>query len=740
MSEEPWLPDDVRYNILAGVPVSQWDDWINGGAYGTGPHRKTPKVFACRVNKDINHPNGVKFKKNMQGQYLGMDEKSKAGDLAVIFIMGVTEGPGHKNLTIPRTAIDVGKPWQSSLSDWNLNIDLPRKSFHTQNFTSASVPDTTVLGQTIVRLLTAFTVTPLPGASSELISLLENMNVASVSQIIIKGIKTAGLYNTLSNSAPFAYNDVVNAASVSIVSSAAAHHNSGVYARVHMSNDQVTGWKKDTGYIYVGHTQDFAARFKNHPHSTSLYGQLTRNSKELRMFALCVLPPSQERAFHLLVEQLFVCLLQTYRASVLVNSSNLDPDYLQYVLAARYFRDISMAVFGLTGWQGGAGRPSFGITEGANCSSPLLELGAKHDKFLFIRTDADVKDGETGKVIPMAFYHRANHCTPFLKSGTGIVVVQTLSTWRKGKRKCVFKVGYRINTDTTAEDWPLSGTPYDMVIEVCKDGSKHPKAWAMLADIGGFENWTQANSFAIRIEWQLPSGQWTYRYIHARRLFTGLDTKDPGSHVMYIKGITFLQWLTNSAPNHNYSWIPRVSGCARVLHANYDFMNQTIKFSEPTSRIRMHSGRALSLDEIKVEMNQPRYGLMNVDGPFGAVPGLPGGRVKCDCCVLLGTRLKTGGFACVRYKKTNYCTTCKYFNRSCCSYTPNIYYDSRLEASPESRVQTNIVMGALVAHHVPAYTKPSFYQELREIQSSEQQMDDADHDGDDERIDDEDID
>jgi hypothetical protein len=48
-----------------------------------------------------------------------------------------------------------------------------------------------------------------------------------------------------------------------------------------------------------------------------------------------------------LAEQVFVCLLQTYRPGVLGESSTTE--YLNHVQAARWFRDLASTVFSLTG-------------------------------------------------------------------------------------------------------------------------------------------------------------------------------------------------------------------------------------------------------------------------------------------------------------------------------------------------------------------------------------------------------
>jgi hypothetical protein len=85
------------------------------------------------------------------------------------------------------------------------------------------------------------------------------------------------------------------------------------------------------------------------------------------------------------------------------------------------------------------------------------------------------------------------------------------------KVKNLMTLGFDAVRKKNTPDVPPPGTSYEMVVEVCKDGSQHPFAWAKLPDTGGFKNSTQANSFAVRIEWQDPpdSGNWRYNYLRA---------------------------------------------------------------------------------------------------------------------------------------------------------------------------------------------------------------------------------
>lgn len=86
---------------------------------------------------------------------------------------------------------------------------------------------------------------------------------------------------------------------------------------------------------------------------------------------------------YFLVEQMFICMLGTYRPELL-NQESQDMSLLGFLEPAKYLIDMSNEVFRITRWQGmlqrGAG--SCGIQYGANCSSPIFEYGRMSEKFL----------------------------------------------------------------------------------------------------------------------------------------------------------------------------------------------------------------------------------------------------------------------------------------------------------------------------------------------------------------------
>ncbi|OAL57079.1 hypothetical protein IQ07DRAFT_594504 [Pyrenochaeta sp. DS3sAY3a] len=731
----PWLPKGERPTLLAVVPWEKWYGWADGDDFGPPPHLEPPSIFACMCNRNFVDPDGVRYKKGMQGQLLHVNENG----MAKIFIRGVTEGPGFTNRWVPVEFIDKGKPWESDINKWEIKIHLGKTPFDTTAWNVNILPDTTVLRRTIMLFISALQNSPPPFAAGKLKNFLDRSDVATLTQIIIRGIKDAGLYTILSSGKPFSAQDLIKESKCQIRHSTSSNI-AGVYARFHKSTDAVENWKPGESYVYVGKTVDFGARFSSHRYATSNYGELTRNSEVLMMIALCILPGATEEGLFYLVEQIFLCLLQTYKEE-LIQTDRTNPSMLSFYQSAEFFIDLSNEVFKTTNWQGGVarGESSFGIKYGANCSTPLLEYSDSFERLLFVRTDADVRDCETGSVVPMAFYRRANRViAPQLdtsfdrKDQNGKPIIPVLNVF--GKRtideKSVVWFGFRYEKSMDGKDLPLPGTPYELVFEVRRDGSPHPNAWARLPEIGRWNNLGQANSFAVRIEWQHPpeSGKWRFTYCQVGNIYR--LHKAPGSFVNYGKAISFLRWLTGSKTNNFAPWIPQLSGSARVLQTEYDFMNQTVTFhGNQNPPIRMLSGHSRSPNAIKTLMRLPKYGLENVDGAFGrfTFSSTIKHRKTCDLCFLIVSKQKGSlpDNTCIKQKNGNgrICTNCAAWGLPCCSWTGSLRSERDHQTwplFPEDMARIRTVRAALASLPVAEISEhlQSFSQDLRALQDS----------------------
>jgi hypothetical protein len=139
----------------------------------------------------------------------------------------------------------------------------------------------------------------------------------------------------------------------------------------------------------------------------------------------------------------------------------------------------------MTGWPGFLvrGASSCGVSYGANCSSPIFEYAQRAERFLFIREDVDIMEGSSK--VPMAVYRRSDRQVktgPTVK--TPAITVRIIEN-RKRKTYMSIYVPLRKNKKPRL-DFPGSGIPYELIIEVRKDGTPHPHAWARLPKIGRF--------------------------------------------------------------------------------------------------------------------------------------------------------------------------------------------------------------------------------------------------------------
>ncbi|KAJ4340904.1 hypothetical protein N0V87_002258 [Didymella glomerata] len=565
----PYLPDGDSPHITAGIPLDCLATWIDSGVDipRNGPHTLNPTRFGCTINQDFKvDSTRTRFEKGMQGSLI--EEKTfdipKQGKVlkVKIFIEGVTPywylDPKTKtnvwvtNQWVLADCVTKGEPWKRDIKDWPVNLELQKLHFDTTPWMRSPATDTSLLGRTITALITAFHSSPPPFMGTKLESLVKKMSIDTISRIITKGIQKARASGVLEEPS-LGGQRLLNTATHRIDENY-ERGLGGVYIRMHVSNNTISYWKKQTRYLYVGKTVGFRERWSNHRYTATKYGELTRNSERLDMCAVCIIADQYIEDLAYLVEQIFVCLFGSYRRFLLsekVNKGNASY-YLAAVEHANYFSEVARLVFEQTGWRQILSRAQFDEVEGANFESPLQEWAVSSEHLLLIRTDTRIKDQRTGRSTPMAFFRSAkakllNHNNKASPSGT-----TTWELWAKkktigdvGKKAVAFHI-----TDNGMDGTkiPLAGVPYYLVVEVCKDGSPHPNAWSRLSEVGPFENWDQARSFAVRVEWEFPqgSGKWRYRYVHTYWAFKYADTKQPGALQGYARAIAFLHGIRDT--------------------------------------------------------------------------------------------------------------------------------------------------------------------------------------------------
>jgi hypothetical protein len=675
----PCLPPNANANMLSNFS-GHLPSWHGGGNIPmNGPHSAVVQQYGCTIKKDFSiQRTRSYFKKGMEGICVGEPEDGHVK----IFIRGITEsfqnGVWVENLWVPVSNVDRGRRHEPNINDWDIKMNM--NSWNVEDSTGnlkATPPDTTVLGRTITRLIDEFHTNPAPFMGTKIQDLLDKRaklgktsTIASITKAIIQGIKDASLYTTL-NKTSFTMEDILRAAKHTI-NEKFPQGKGGIYVRYHISSSGVTRWKPNTKYVYVGKSVDFKDRFDSHRSSVTSYGDLTRNSRELHSRVLCTMSETDVIDYAYLVEQIFVCLFETYRSDLhgsLTRTFEISKgiDHVEAVQAADYFKKVSEKVFAETRFPGAINRSSFGVSMGANYSMPFTEWARTKEQLLFLRHDTLVKDRVTGRSIPMSVFRRAKpKSAHYLSKSSGkqsnaYDEMYVFQKYRAGKHFFSVRHSQTVRDGTMG---PMQDDPYQLVFEVRTDGQPHPNAWSRLPNIGGLINWDQARSLAVRIEWEFPakSGIWKHRYLYAQNVYKFQDQREAGCHANYIKIIAMIQWLFDAPPNNPRPWMPRLKGCAYVLQTVYHYHTQTIEVKNPEPFTMTNGGHKKKVDIVNA---MKAVGFDNVDDE-------PEVKKTCDGCAMLSTKaLKSIGSKCVVVEGLDVCRPCLLFGRPCCSWTKN---------------------------------------------------------------------
>jgi hypothetical protein len=476
----------------------------------------------------------------MQGHLIGL----KKNGIVKIFIRGVT-GYWHKgnwveNQWVPANNVDKGKRWKSNIKDWDFKMQMGDwKLGGPESILKVTRFETTVPSKTITGLINEFHTNPAPFMGTKIQDLLDKRatenkgsNIESITKTNIQGIKDANLF-TIVNNPDITVTYIISTASHTIDRALSRGAGCGIYIRYHTSSSTVTHWQPNTKYIHVGKTTDFKERYDNHSSSKSSYGDLTRNSHQLLSCALCVMSEKDVISFAYPVEQIFVCLFESYRANLLVELDSVvvaasDVEHIEALQAAHYFKQVLEKVFKETNFPGATNRLSFRVSNGANYSMPFKEWAVTMEQLLFLRYDTAIKAKSNGQTIPITVFRRAKLKTanyaPKSSSSNPNAFGKSCAFQRYSMCKCFFTARHTQNVrDGTMG--PRQDDHYQLVFEVRTDGQAHPNAWSRLYDIGPYENWAEGRALAARIEWEYPSksGIWRHRYLYFNTLYTFHD-------------------------------------------------------------------------------------------------------------------------------------------------------------------------------------------------------------------------
>ena len=403
-------------------------------------------------------------------------------------------------------------------------------------------------------------------------------------------------------------------------------------------------------------------------------------------------------------------------------------EHIEAVETALYFRTVSVKIFTQTKFPGAVNRPSFNMKYGANYSSPFKEWSLKSEQILFLRHDTLTRL-ENGSVMRVAVFRTAKpkiaHYRSKQRNNTGMEM-NVFQKFHDGKYFFGASHIQRIMDGTVG---PRQDDPYHLVFEVRRDGGAHPDGWSRLPTIGPFEDWDEARALAVRIEWEYPpkSGQFRFRYMHTRKVYTFQDKAAAGSNVNYIRSIAMTRWLFNADLNNTQPWVPKLRGCAYVLQTHFNLHNQTIEVRAP-STFTMKSGAFRSPATTIAQMTSE--GLSNANGQFGGNVR----RSNCDTCALMLTAPKKELGECVQvqHSQFNVCKICVTFGRPACSWTQgeglkgSAYYTDKMivgtagrkaKVSSEDVVLNSNYTALLIAQPLPEkeQTGTSFPQQLLDL-------------------------
>jgi hypothetical protein len=667
----PVLPSSPP-NILGGL-AHKWPVWRDGGDIGPSPLAQLGEQYGCEVNCNFTFDN-VAYKKGMQGRLIEKDALK-----AKIYIHGTTPG----NRWVPVVKLNIGSVWKNP-EDWSINFDLPIRPMipQTSHFAQA---DTSVLGKTITGLIMLIIDSPPDFLDAKFRAVVNRENWKSIAKDIIAGIKKAGIYDVL-NKPNFTADDLIRNAAYQIDGRKKNEGIGGNYIRFHNSGqDVVTPWTPNTTYAYCGQTVNFSNRWNTHQTGFTKYGMLTKASLKVVMIPLCILNNKAAQVVFYLAEQMFVCMLGTYREDVinLMNpNAKLRPGsqkWLSHGISAAWCKTAIDKVAIMTGWPGAVGRTNFGIALGANFTSPIEEfgVGAGYEKLLWVRTDSVSTVEEPGASVPMAYIRRArpSKCKAF---GTAVGLAVWRAPYAASKQTLRSESAFSVHLNkSTPGPKPKPDTPVYIIFEVRLDWKPHSRSWARLPKVGSFHNWDRANSFAIRVEWEQPLGSgtwlWTYAYMSTASL---LDEDIPGATKSYGHALQLIHWLFQENPNYSLEKLPTIVSRAHILQAYYDYMTQTVSFKVPATKPVPVAAHRRSEAEIIRIMKLPQYHLQNVNTAFG-IQGKAGFNIRkaCDFCYVCPRNLSSippRTSVCVQIGSSNLCTNCKYWGLPCCSWTPGI--------------------------------------------------------------------
>ena len=460
------------------------------------------------------------------------------------------------------------------------------------------------------------------------------------------------IVNSIYDAVPDSVKNVLNQADFTIMDLAGALESgidgSGIYVRIYSDWKGLMRGEKPAPY--VGKTKTFQTRHKQHLRDTQtkLTSNHYRYAKLANAVAVGPLVITNDQTLKAIAEQIFVMLFFAYCQEVLnyqpSGEFGLDDDLPIPQAAAEkmakhsierdqavLLTDIAKASFRQTGWHVGTDWEAWGGRKGLNWASPISDYQSG-EKIIWTKISYPQ--------LPFDIYRR-----------------QTANVLESTDSYKVFLLNEPFNKITTKTQSaghfaPVIGRPDESLcvgtrvyasIEIMRNGKPHPRNWSRLPLCGPFEDWDQALSWAIKLEWQLKdSGKWRQQYLSTNHVFKSRkDFPEPGVFNSYLQGIAVYRYFKQlsldplSRPKYQYDY-----GTAIIKVQQFSWLEQTVSLIEQVADPNKIVRQAPKMSLINVAHRQAQFELMSFQ-PFGVYQnGCPPGRKtpedveQCDSCFL----------------------------------------------------------------------------------------------------------
>lgn len=404
-----------------------------------------------------------------------------------------------------------------------------------------------------------------------------------------------------------------------------------VYARMYRKNGRYL--------FYIGESVQPERRMKEHQNAakkgSNYHYSRVKNYEQCKILKLAGLPYEE----HTLKtgEQLFIMLFGNWPVEILqkkvtevqtqptldvsdeerssqieelINLS-VEKKIFSHRADALAFSQISKPVHQQTGWNGISNH--LGV-EPCNWSSPLNERSGSHEKLLWIKS-----------TIPgvMLQFRRPALTLQEVQAGGSSVKVPLGNRWT-------------ISLPPSLDPTNLkTGTNIFVVLELMLN-KHHPYQWARLPTIGPYEDWDDARSLGIRVEWPSPNSGWSFTYAQAAQPWQTVRGF-PSVLLPYQRASAVVAGLRRTIYRDAQPWRENVQ--YRIKDAAFNHPDQAIEFRDLVEAKELPAPALKDKELLRSELIDKYQ--FNVALPntveFLDKMQRKSKRRSCDTCYLVGT-------------------------------------------------------------------------------------------------------